>query len=309
MNWKKKKKKAHFKSKTRLTNSSGQAALEYILVTGLTSVIILGMIYQLNSSFQIWAKSYFGDYLSCLIETGELPSLGTESSEKSKEGCSSEYEAFSLTKGRPLIEGVGIKSGSREGEDGSSEEGKNSSNQHSEKSSSSSRSSTNQATYEGSESGSEGVFASPLNSNQIPTNNSSSKSKKSSKNKQSSKVSDSGIKTLNVGPRHGGREKRVPLSEMDSSFSLSGYGEEEGKEEKKLSPNRIKRKKVEESALSTRQKPIPAIPPKNQNIKAPELESITFQGFIRYLIIGGIVIALFVLIGGQFLQIKESLGG
>lgn len=57
---------------------AGQAILEYILVLVVTVSIILGLMYQFSSSFKDFTDLYFGNYIACLLETGELPTLGGE---------------------------------------------------------------------------------------------------------------------------------------------------------------------------------------------------------------------------------------
>lgn len=78
-------------------NQSGQAIIEYMLILVISVSIILGTLYQFSDAFRRTTASYFGDYLSCLLETGELPSTdgGGE--------CGRTFEPFSLANGRPLI--------------------------------------------------------------------------------------------------------------------------------------------------------------------------------------------------------------
>ena len=54
----------------------GQAVIEYLLILILVVSIILGILYQFNDAFKKFINGYFGDYIACLLETGELPSLG-----------------------------------------------------------------------------------------------------------------------------------------------------------------------------------------------------------------------------------------
>ena len=87
---------------SHLRSQSGQAVVEYILVLVVVVGIALGVMYQLNTALKKYVQSYFGDYVACLLETGELPSLGG-SSGANAESCASLYEPFSLQNGRPLI--------------------------------------------------------------------------------------------------------------------------------------------------------------------------------------------------------------
>ncbi|MCB9072590.1 MAG: hypothetical protein H6623_03145 [Bdellovibrionaceae bacterium] len=95
-----------------MSNQSGQAVLEYILVLVIVVGIILSTMYQLNTAFKKYVQSYFGEYIACLLETGELPSLGSGEG-ANKEICSSAYEPFSLKNGRPLAGGGSDKGGKK----------------------------------------------------------------------------------------------------------------------------------------------------------------------------------------------------
>lgn len=58
------------------SKESGQAVIEYILVLIVVVSILLGVMWQFNDGFRKFTNSYFGDYLACLLELGELPALG-----------------------------------------------------------------------------------------------------------------------------------------------------------------------------------------------------------------------------------------
>ena len=92
-------------------SQSGQAMLEYILVLFVVVSIALGIIYQFNDSFRSKLNTYFGDYLACLIETGELPSLGSDSGVSQGE-CDAGFDNFDPRSGRPLIASSGQGEGS-----------------------------------------------------------------------------------------------------------------------------------------------------------------------------------------------------
>lgn len=55
---------------------AGQAVLEYVLVLLVVVSILLGFLYQFNDAFKTYLDTFFGDYIACLLETGELPALG-----------------------------------------------------------------------------------------------------------------------------------------------------------------------------------------------------------------------------------------
>ncbi len=110
---------AHGRGVSHLGSQSGQAVVEYILVLVVVVGIALGVMYQLNTALKKYVQSYFGDYVACLLETGELPSLGG-SSGANAESCASLYEPFSLQNGRPLIASSGGGNGEGSSSDASS---------------------------------------------------------------------------------------------------------------------------------------------------------------------------------------------
>jgi hypothetical protein len=92
---------ANLKRSHLLQSQSGQAITEYILILVVVVGIMLGGIYQLNTAFKAWANNYFGDYLSCLLETGELPSIGGTPGDSGI--CNEFFQPFSPANGRPAI--------------------------------------------------------------------------------------------------------------------------------------------------------------------------------------------------------------
>ncbi len=103
-------------------SQSGQAMLEYLLILVITFVVMMGVIYQFNDAFRQWAQGYFGEYLACILETGELPSLGAQGGVQGI--CDQEFAEFSLASGRPHVglgtagagDGSGAGSGGAGGE-------------------------------------------------------------------------------------------------------------------------------------------------------------------------------------------------
>src|SRR5690606_26152309 len=68
-----------------------------ILLLTIVVLVGLGTLAQFNRSFADYLNTYFGAYLECLLEAGELPSLGYEGGSY----CDSEYQPFTLAEGRP----------------------------------------------------------------------------------------------------------------------------------------------------------------------------------------------------------------
>lgn len=80
-------------------NERGQSLVEYILLLVVSVALILGLIFEFSSAFKAWANNYFGDYLTCLLETGELPSIGGTPGDSGT--CNQFFQPFSLKNGRP----------------------------------------------------------------------------------------------------------------------------------------------------------------------------------------------------------------
>ena len=77
---------------------AGQTTVEYILILALTVTIILGLAAQLYKPFGNWMQDYMGLYLECLLDVGELPTIGGSSDSGE---CNSKFSSFSVTGGRP----------------------------------------------------------------------------------------------------------------------------------------------------------------------------------------------------------------
>src|SRR6516165_1280679 len=55
--------------------ASGQAVIEYLLVVTVTVIIIAALAEKMFKPMDQFVQSIMGDYIACLLETGELPIL------------------------------------------------------------------------------------------------------------------------------------------------------------------------------------------------------------------------------------------
>jgi|GEM_PF-2178930 len=62
-----------------LSNRSGQGIVEYILLLVVVLSIAYALLNQLVTPFKNWTDFYLGQYVECLLDQGELPSLGGDS--------------------------------------------------------------------------------------------------------------------------------------------------------------------------------------------------------------------------------------
>lgn len=284
-------------STSLLASQQGQAVVEYILILVVIVAIVLGGLYQVNTAFKVWAENYFGSYLSCLLETGELPALGG-SVNTAGQICNQLYEPYSFDKGRPLIASSGG------GSSGSSSSGSSSKTQ---QSSSSSDSNPNNkrgvSESSGGSSGSSQVNASSrfnagrFGSNQI-SNGSTSKRIVTDSYTGST---DGSIPGSFLNSSGNGRI-RMKLSDDNMKY----WTDEEKKRQPIKSADGV-RKTEDQMQERARKKAMPFRAPAAE--KPKEDSAMTFGSFLRYLVIAAIIIALVLVIGGQLMQISKSSGG
>lgn len=268
-----------------LRSESGQAIVEYILILVVSVSIILGGIYQLNSAFKSWANAYFGNYVSCLLETGELPAISGTGGDSGV--CNQFFEPFSLGKGRPLVSnytppetrGAGgpSDSGSREGKAPGSRVG-------------------------GAAGGGGGGFG-------------------------------GGGRAFQTGSARSGGVKTKVAAKVDSSSTgnttPTGYGGGYGATNRRLNTDtrhrldqrfafqdeqeRQTRRQISSSGPPTERAAGkgPRIRLRGQDLKKGPQDAgdsgLTVPDFLRYLLIAAILLALFVVLGGQALQIGKSM--
>ncbi len=98
-----------------ILNSRGQGVVEFVLILIVSVSIILAVMNQFYKPFGQWASNYMGEYLQCLLEAGELPSLGGEGSVGE---CNQNFSKASFSSGRVARNsptGVSIPSGGEGG--------------------------------------------------------------------------------------------------------------------------------------------------------------------------------------------------
>lgn len=263
-----------------LKNQRGQAIVEYILILVATVGLILGGIYQLNSAFKAWANNYFGNYLACLLETGELPTISGGGGNGGL--CNEIFKPFSLAEGRPLVSNY------------KAPEGTSTSSSRSRGSREGSRSAGGGGGY----SGGGGRFTAGRSKSSSPSSAGGGGKKSSTlTNTGNIKPSDYGVSGRTTYRRQDAGirtrlDNRVAFeNEQDRPLkrSVAGWAKPPGEGNGK-SP-RIRLKKTD---LKKKQ--------------GPEADtSLTLPNFLRFLVIAGIIIALIVFLGGQGLQIGKSM--
>lgn len=324
-------------------NKKGQAVLEYILLLIIALSIILGALYQLNDAFRKFTSSLFGDYLACLLESGELPGQSGL--------CQASFKPFKLTDGNTLVPS-GSSSGSSSSGPSSNNPGSTSSgpggsngSDYSTSNDGSSRSGRDGGAYGGSrDSSSAGGGRGDGGGSAAGSRSGSGQSEKSGgsipagagdgangasgsggrfkpSRGQSGSSAESGESAEATGgdgeksdrSRSGGYGN---LNSSATSTKTSSYDEYLGR--LRYVPSRSEKQEEKEPAskkievTEADKKPKGARLPtssSDQSKKEQNMEldsSITFPNFIRYLLIAAIAIAIVLFLGGQALAIKKG---
>ncbi len=280
----------HKNSKPNLRSNSGQAVLETVLVL-LIVVSMARLVWGLNNNVREWGFSYFGDYFLCLIEVGELPSLGGANTAGE---CNGAYQEFDFASGRPPVGGGGSTSS---GLSGSSDEPGGSAG-----SSESSRAASDSAdTSRNSGNGSRTrISSSSIN------NNGGSSGKVGAKKKakeEKIKVDESeGIPAWALNKRDraaAGRPDRIAVS---SKYSIDDDSQQKRGAERTNVTVKTKSSQDEEG----RTKKMKVRERKAASVEANDGGGFSFGRLLRMLIILGIIVAIVVFFGSQALQISKD---
>ena len=284
---------------------AGQAILEYILVLVIIVSLILGIMYQFNDAFKNFLDNYFGDYIACLLETGELPSLGGSGPTSAE--CISPYANFSLASGN--APGGTSGNGSGSGNGSSSSNGSSSDTEGS--SSDGSKSGSGSSSRAGSRSRPASINSRGGTSNAEGGNRASRGSVKRIKrtvggNSVSGSPSGFGGDSTDSGGRIGRRSRTIRKKRI--IYLGDSYLTEDAKKKKK-NPVISKGKQSEkaETVSNLRQPKFTLKLPEERALASEDDNSgFSFGTLLKFLLIGGILIAIFIFLGGQAVQIKKS---
>ncbi len=277
-----------------LSNSRGQGTLEYTLLLLITIAILTALAQQIFKPFNRWLQNYMGSYLECLLDVGELPSLGY--GEASGE-CNNLYESASVAFGRPP-KNVNLNGQQNPGNSGTNKNG-NGENGGGDSSNTGNR----QAGNSGNNSG---------RNNNIrfnKPNNTGADGLGKDKNKVIQTPVDLAdtqfykVNTVSEGYNQsvGRRIRAVGLAGLLASE----------KEKIKKREQKIQKLKVEEGDTESivNQKKFVVKPPVAKEVADEAQEEWTIGKFMRYAIILLLIIAIILFLGGQALQISKSMDG
>lgn len=266
-----------------LGNERGQGLVEYILVVVVSVSLILGGLYQLNTAFKGWANNYFGNYLACLLESGELPNISGGGGDGGI--CNEIFKPFSLADGRPLNPGYSPPEAKPDSKGGGTREGGRAGT------------SVGRRSGGGGGSGGGGRFAGGSFG--------SGKKKIGATGRRGASATYTGSTAAgDYGNGSGRSGKRNPIAvkpRLDNRFALQD--ERERPQKRSVAGGG---RRPQESGGQT-----PRVRVKRTDVKksaTAEADSgLTLPSFLKWLVIAGIIIALIVVLGGQSLQIGKSM--
>lgn len=276
-------------SRARLSGQSGQALIEYVLMLIISVSLVLALMSQIFEPFQKFIQSYMGDYVSCLLETGELPSLGGDDTALADQGCDTKFVKATWKDGRPSSNTGGSSSNT----DSTSNHDTSPSD-----SDSSSGSSSNSNRYAGSNSRNGGRYFS------TPSSRGSGIDGDAGANKKVVEIALDGGGSGSFFSKSS--SSSVARQQQKTTYvPITGLTDAEKKKVEKKEAN--KQRLVAGEGF--------APPPKKTSVKKPEPkplaeekeDSFTIGNFIRILFIAAIVIALLIFIGGQALQMSKGM--
>ncbi len=273
-------------------NNKGQAMIEYVLLLIITVSIVLALISQIFKPFGDFIDSYMGSYVGCLLEYGELPTLGSDNPALADEDseCNKKFAPGSLTKGRPPR---------GNGNGGEGDQGGNAANR--DRQGGGGDSGNSGGGGGGAYAGSSSRRGTSLINNR----------RRGTGVEQSANASGGKIVEIAVDGNSGGSyftsnnsSNKINIPQKTRAIGLSGLTEEERARIKKkagvtAAPMVVTGGIAPEPKKMIVKKPIP-------EMKREEDKPITIGGFIRYLFIAALVIALVIFIGGQALQYSKS---
>jgi hypothetical protein len=320
----------------------GQAVVEYILMLVVVVSLVLGA-KKAFSSLDKFFKSYVGDYVACLMEYGELPSLGSTNTDlnvhspKGGSGklCDAKFEDFSFTGGFAATGGSGGGGGgSGSGGSNGGKNGNGSANSANGSQSGNKNSSSN-ASNSSNEDGDNGDGADGVGGGSSGRRGRRGGSARNNpyQNGQISKSDSFG--SADGGSGGDGKTRYIEDDSEDSArrrgrsaamrrfyrveYTHSKYKAITGVQKEELEKNMPKKPRQPEARVvkvddgGSRIGPVKRafIPPERKPAAEDTSQDsgLTFGNFFKWLVIGGIIIACLVFFGGQLLNYSNSQDG
>ncbi len=293
----------------QLKKNSGQATIEYILLIVIILALILGPLKQFSQAFNAYIDALFGkgNYIACLLETGEL---GGQSSDPNS-SCLASLNANIKT----ALGGGGGGGGGDKGS-GENDANKDGGAQNGSGGGAGSKGAKKPQTQAAnSSSGSSDVGGGRGAGETVGVNGGGQAGGQYRKASQrvvgkagsSSEKNDSGDSYVKVGEQYDYKDLKpkngfeVSLKRLDGRFSLES---EEAKREEKLAPKEV----ASTNSRNLRAKEVNIDPSRGPATKEIEISSdgFGFSMLLKWFLIACILIALVIFVGGQAMQISKG---
>ncbi len=291
--------------------------VEYILLC----VVVIGLVLAAKNMFDALDKgidNYVGGYFTCLMEYGELPSLGVKNSELKKhisgsgKKCEAKFEEFSIASGRPPVGagGSGGRSGSARGgsdAEGRSGEGEGANRNQSEAEEAAGENDALSSVRKGGGSG--GSNRRELRGNS-GYNAYSTADNPINEGAPKIRILEEEDEANNQ--RGGNRRLGGSFSRPEPYRAITGRMKKELQKQQKRKPTArtptktVKKLTDEEKTRVTIKKNIERSLASNEIKQKSNTDGFTFGNLLRWLLIGGMVIAIVIFFGGQIMNYSNS---
>ena len=277
---------------TGLNNNRGQAMVEYVLLLIISVTLVLMLIYQIFKPMQAFVQAFMGDYVACLLETGALPTLSGTDTRAADMGCGAKFANGQYAAGS----GSGAN-GSGGGNSSNSNNSNNSSNSNNNGSNSGANGSGADDGYAGSSSRGPGSRGSGRKGN----DGAGSGAKAAPVVANNEFVEGSGFTKGGSSNGWGSSQQGRRVASIEY-ITLSSEDKKKIDEKKDRNSNPLL---IEEGLASPTKKLALKIQEKKTEIP-PDDEPFTIGSFMRIIFIACIILAIFVFVGGQALQMSKS---
>ncbi len=278
------------------TNSRGQAIIEYLFTLIVTIGIIFGILYQFSNAFQTFASNYFGEYVKCLIQEGELPKLEVKQTDGVPTVCEQAFQPFTFTEGRPpRNDGNGQNAGNN------NQASQNDRDQRFKDGRPKRR--TQAGGGSGSGSGRSGGGPPSLSSNRSRGSVGNSNKNRNKKDKQIivEGAGDSGYRGSKNNKKNNLTQLRGKNKNVVARYSIKDDSQEQNKQKVKANTKKV----AEDNSITPKKSFRMTASQKSSEIKIDDTQW-NFGDFIRYLLIAAILIVLVFVLGSQIVTAKKS---
>lgn len=299
-------------------NQRGQSVIELVLIL-IVSVSMLFLAKNMFTGLSDFMNKYMGDYIACLMEYGELPSLGVENADlkNHKEGagggkvCDSKFNGFTIASGRNSMGGSGGQSGSAP----DSASNKNNSDNADKTGSGADSAANSKNASAGSGGAGRGGSRSGSGSNDEPSRSDATYGTADDASRAAQSKSRVLDEEDDEQDARMGRDRYGSGNSSRVSYRRAPYRAVSGRLQAEIEKSIKKAPRAPSSRIVTvleegyRFKAYKKtfIPPTiKEYAPPPEDEGFSFGGFLKWIIIAGIIIAIVILLGSQILNYSNS---